>query len=571
MLAIELVHDRESKNPAPELVAAVCEEALRNGLLLMSAGHLLQRGPRARPADDRRRASSTRRSASGSRRSSTVARRATSRDRSGQFRAMVGELIADRYELEELVGTGGMSSVYRARDRLLERTVAIKILHEHYSRDEDYVERFRREARAAAQLPHPNIVTVIDRGEAGGRQFIVFEYVDGENLKQLVESEGRLPVRDGARARDRDRPRARVRARERARPPRREAAERPARERRGEGDRLRDRARSPTCSAGLTQTGTVLGTSEYIAPEQASGRPVDALCDVYSLGVVLYELLAGEPPYSGDELRRRRDAARERSGAEHLARPARRAARGSTPRSAGRWRRIRTTASSRWTSSSPSSQSCLELLGEPDADRTAVMRPAVPGRPRVAPKRRRRRWLSAPSGRRGARRRLPPAPTSDSRAGIGGGGGGSRRCASSRRTRTTRHGDGQEHDELVPNATDGDRRHVVGDRALQHGVTSANLKDGVGIVLDAGNPVRPRGAHDRSPTRRAYVADVEAGASSNGPFDTVSARRGRSATGRRSRSRRPGARRYYLLWITRLAPGVPAHACERSDERLVRL
>ena len=108
---------------------------------------------------------------------------------------MVGELIAGRYELQELVGKGGMSSVYRAQDRLLERTVAIKLLHEHYSRDEDYVERFRREARAAAQLSHPNIVTVIDRGEDGGRQFIVFEYVDGQNLKQLVEKKGRLPVR----------------------------------------------------------------------------------------------------------------------------------------------------------------------------------------------------------------------------------------------------------------------------------------------------------------------------------------------------------------------------------------
>src|SRR5919109_5050725 len=108
---------------------------------------------------------------------------------------MAGELIAERYELEELVGKGGMSSVYRARDTLLERTVAIKLLHEHYSRDDDYVERFRREARSAAQLSHPNIVTVIDRGEADGRQFIVFEYVDGQNLKQLVQRQGRLPVR----------------------------------------------------------------------------------------------------------------------------------------------------------------------------------------------------------------------------------------------------------------------------------------------------------------------------------------------------------------------------------------
>src|SRR5689334_23130487 len=108
---------------------------------------------------------------------------------------MVGDLIAGRYELEELVGHGGMSTVYRAKDRLLERKVAIKVLHEHHGRDEDYVERFRREARSAAKLSHPNIVTVIDRGEADGRQYIVFEYVDGQNLKQLVAKQGRLPVR----------------------------------------------------------------------------------------------------------------------------------------------------------------------------------------------------------------------------------------------------------------------------------------------------------------------------------------------------------------------------------------
>src|SRR5256885_6219438 len=109
---------------------------------------------------------------------------------------VVGELIADRYEVEELVGSGGMSSVYKAHDRLLERSVALKILHEQYTRDEDYVERFRREARSVAQLTHPNIVTVIDRGEQEGRQFIVFEYVDGENLKELLDREGQLSPRE---------------------------------------------------------------------------------------------------------------------------------------------------------------------------------------------------------------------------------------------------------------------------------------------------------------------------------------------------------------------------------------
>jgi len=92
---------------------------------------------------------------------------------------VVGELIAGRYELEKLVGSGGMSHVFRAHDRLLERTVALQILHEQYTRGEDYVERFRREARAVAQLAHPNIVTVIDRGEQDGRQCIVFDYIEG--------------------------------------------------------------------------------------------------------------------------------------------------------------------------------------------------------------------------------------------------------------------------------------------------------------------------------------------------------------------------------------------------------
>ena len=106
---------------------------------------------------------------------------------------MVGELIADRYELEEVVGTGGMSSVYRAHDRLLERDVALKVLHDQFGEDGEHVERFRHEARVVAALSHPNIVTVIDRGEQNGRQFIVFEYVAGENLKSLIQREAPLP------------------------------------------------------------------------------------------------------------------------------------------------------------------------------------------------------------------------------------------------------------------------------------------------------------------------------------------------------------------------------------------
>jgi eukaryotic-like serine/threonine-protein kinase len=213
-----------------------------------------------------------------------------------------GEVIADRYELEELVGTGGMSSVYRARDRLLERRVALKVLHRHYADDEEYVERFRREARSVAQLSHPHIVTVIDRGEDGGQQFIVFEYVDGENLKQLVERTGPLPTRRAvelalaiagalAFAHEHGLVHRDVKPQNVLLTP--------------DGDaKVTDFgiARSLDVEHGMTQTGTVLGTSNYLSPEQAGGKTTTATTDVYSLGVVLYELLTGRKPFVADSL-----------------------------------------------------------------------------------------------------------------------------------------------------------------------------------------------------------------------------------------------------------------------------
>jgi serine/threonine-protein kinase len=209
-------------------------------------------------------------------------------------------LIGDRYELEELVGSGGMSSVYRAHDSLLERKVALKILHERYGDDEEYVERFRREARAVAQLAHPNIVTVIDRGEDDGRQFIVFEYVDGENLKQIVEREGPLAL-DEVVALGLEIARGLAYAHERG------IVHRDVKPQNvllnGDGHaKVTDFgiARSLDVEHGVTQTGTVLGTSDYIAPEQASGQVVSRETDVYSLGVVLFELLTGTVPFKGE-------------------------------------------------------------------------------------------------------------------------------------------------------------------------------------------------------------------------------------------------------------------------------
>jgi eukaryotic-like serine/threonine-protein kinase len=211
----------------------------------------------------------------------------------------VSQVIAGRYELKETVGTGGMSTVYCAFDTLLERNVALKILHDQYGGDEEYVERFRREARAVAQLSHPNIVTVIDRGEEDGKQFIVFELIDGENLKELVARGGPLPVR---RVLELGLEVGRALAFAHAQG----LIHRDVKPQNvllnGDGlAKVTDFGIVRSLDAvGQTETGTVLGTSHYIAPEQARGERVDAQTDVYSFGVVLHELLTGDVPYSGD-------------------------------------------------------------------------------------------------------------------------------------------------------------------------------------------------------------------------------------------------------------------------------
>ena len=232
---------------------------------------------------------------------------------------MSATLISDRYQLGDRLGSGGMSSVYKATDRVLERTVAVKILAEHLSDDEKFVARFRREALAVAKLIHPNVVQVYDTGVDNDRHYIVMEYVEGRSGAQLLQSRGRLApevaVEIGAQAcagleyahrqgivhRD-------------VKPGNLMVIGGPA----GRGNAPATAHDPPTGEmtvkltdfgiaraaeqTRLTQVGSVVGTAAYLAPEQARGEEAAPASDVYALGVVIYQLLTGRLPWEGSSL-----------------------------------------------------------------------------------------------------------------------------------------------------------------------------------------------------------------------------------------------------------------------------
>src|SRR3954469_1819615 len=212
---------------------------------------------------------------------------------------VIGTLIGDRFRLDEKVGAGGMSSVYRAFDPTLERWVAIKLMHRDISTDPDQLERFRREARAVASLNHPHVVTVIDAGEDEGAPYIVFEYVEGETLKDRIRRLGMLPVPEAvAYAIEIGRALSAAHA---ARLVHRDVKPQNVLIDAEGRAKVTDFGIARSMEAhGLTATGRVLGTTDYVSPEQALGHQVPEQSDIYSLGIVLYEMLAGEVPFQAD-------------------------------------------------------------------------------------------------------------------------------------------------------------------------------------------------------------------------------------------------------------------------------
>src|SRR5687768_11706539 len=212
---------------------------------------------------------------------------------------LVGMCLNGRYRLDAQIGAGGMSTVFRAFDTTLERRVAVKLMHREIASDSDQLERFRREARSVAQLNHPHIVGVIDAGEEDGRPYIVFEYVEGETLKERIRRLGRLPI-DEAIAYAIEIGRALECAHAHKLVHRDVKPQNVLIDPDGRA-KVTDFGIARSMEAqGLTATGRVLGTTDYVSPEQALGHEVTEQSDIYSLGIVLYEMLTGEAPFKAD-------------------------------------------------------------------------------------------------------------------------------------------------------------------------------------------------------------------------------------------------------------------------------
>jgi beta-lactam-binding protein with PASTA domain len=210
---------------------------------------------------------------------------------------LINTLFDGRYRIVRKLGSGGMANVYLAEDEELGRRVAIKILNERYANDDAFIERFRREAKSAASLSHPNIVSIYDRGEAEGTYYIAMEVIEGRSLKELILTRGPLPIaealhyarqilealrfahRHGIIHRD-------------IKPHNSLIGE--------QGLKVTDFGIARYGPSQMTEAGSIMGTAQYLSPEQARGAPVTASSDLYSVGIVLYEMLTGRVPFTGD-------------------------------------------------------------------------------------------------------------------------------------------------------------------------------------------------------------------------------------------------------------------------------
>ena len=471
--------------------------------------------------------------------------------------------IADRYVLEELLARGGMGSVYKARDEVLARPVAVKILHPHLSEDRGFLERFRREAVAAAGLSHPGIVAIYDTGtdaDAGGseRHYIVMEHCAGGTLTDLVAAQGVFePERAagivGAICSSLDfAHRAGVVHRD----------VKPDNVLFSDDGTLKVAdfgiAKAAYASDDITTTGSILGTVTYISPEQADGREPDARSDVYSAGVVLYELLTGRPPFHGET-----DVATALMHLNQAPTPVR-ALKPHVPRhlEATVTKALAKDPDERWPSASD-----MQKALEASSGATVVMpRPQVPDAP-VAPEPPRgdTKWvgpvvaliafavllafliprlLEDDSG--------PGGPASGNQRGNGRGAADGR-LEIPAVTSFDPDGDGDEHSDEAGLAVDGDPSTAWGSEEYEAALADLD-KRGIGLVLDLGSPREVAAVEVRTSTPGFTFEVLAGGEAPETPEDAdqVTAVDAAAATEEVTFDALRG--QYWIVWITKL-PG----------------
>jgi serine/threonine protein kinase len=482
---------------------------------------------------------------------------------------LVGTELDGRYRLEALIGAGGMSTVYRAVDRTLEREVAIKLMHREIATYSDQLERFRREARAVAQLSHPHIVGVIDAGEDAGRPYIVFEYVHGETLKDRIRRCGRLPIDESlAYAIEISRALGAAHAAlivHRDVKPQNVLID-------PEGSaKVTDFGIARSLEEdGLTADGRVLGTTDYVSPEQALGHDVTGQSDLYSLGIVLYEMLTGEVPFRGEnQVAVAMKHVREAVPDVQVRRPQ------ASAQTAAIVERLTAKDLHRRYQSAQEVERDLEdaltvetaRSGQATAEATTVLRTLPePKRRRLPLRLRHPAWLFAAAVvvvlaavaiilfglRERTERGTGPPPAEKPPSGLQAVSLGQ----DSAHAFDPPPGDGSEHSDEVAFAVDRDKSTTWSTESYSGGTLN---KPGVGLYVDA-SPGVAAGALQVSTPRDGWAASVYA--ARKGPPDKLddwtqlAANETVKGTKERWQFTTKGRRyRYYMLWITSLPPG----------------
>ncbi len=508
----------------------------------------------------------------------------------------LGTLIGGRYRLDAEIGRGGMSTVYRAFDTVLERPVAIKLMHREIAADSDQLERFRREARSVAQLNHPNVVTVINAGEepspdgghaagaegAVGSPYIVLEYIDGETLKDVIRRDGPLDI-----------PRAIAYAIEIARAlgaahehqiVHRDVKPHNVLISEEGGAKITDFGIARTLTEeGLTMAGRVLGTTDYVSPEQALGQPVTGQSDVYSLGIVLFEMLTGDVPFHGSSpVAVAMKHVREQVPDVQLLRPELSAATAAVVD-----RAVSKDLAYRYADAAAMVADLEEALaveaaraGQATGEVTSVLRTLPAPARRRLPWRMRHpaRWagslallvaivaiaLALAAG--GAHRGAGQPPDIDSHAGLE-----PVQLGQAAAHDYNPFGTGPENRDLVGNVVDGDPNTTWSTEQYYDGTLKKPGGVGLGIYLDAAPRVLAKAIEIQTPTPgfavRIYVADHIELELPYGSPTPLSARGWQGPVGA-SADVHDGERipltlsgrphRYYLVWLTTLPPGMQA-------------